>query len=236
MALRAGRMVSLTSRIIRSSMGFEPDDFQRQAELIGVSSKAFCDIHGIRVEARGSMPPGPKVIIMNHLGYIDPMMLGGVTPYLPIAKSEVAGWPLVGSLGRSTGVLFIVRGDAYSGFRVLRRAQRALLAGVPVLNFAEGTTSFGDDLLPFHRGLFGVARHVQAPVVPVNLVFEDRDLAWVGDDPFVPHYLWFMQRPWCSVRIEILEPIHPRGFSSAEDLSDATREAIRAARRPRLAA
>ncbi|MEO1229741.1 MAG: lysophospholipid acyltransferase family protein [Myxococcota bacterium] len=190
-------------------------------------SLRFCDIYDLRISVRGTLPPGPKIVVMNHLGYVDPMLFGALEAYLSIAKSEVARWPGVGDLARALGVLFVVRGDAYSGFRVLREVRRALDAGATVLNFPEGTTSDGRDVLPFHRGVFGVARHAGVPVVPVHLRFSNPDLAWIDDQTFMPHFLKFLGSESEAVELQILGAIEPGAAESAEGLAEHARQALR---------
>ncbi len=227
-SVRAVRTLGFAFRVVRGvrTVGDE-DGALLRAEFLARTAREFCKIHEIDLDVTGRFPPGPKVVVMNHLGYVDPLVLAAVLPVLPIAKSEVAAWPFVGAVGRALGVQFIVRGNAHSGFRVLRSAIRGLAAGASVLNFPEGTTSFGDDVLPFHRGIFGAARIANVPVVPVRLRFADRDLAWVGDDAFVPHYLGFASGPGARIGLDILPPLDPRRFADARALADAARAALR---------
>jgi lyso-ornithine lipid O-acyltransferase len=133
------------------------------------------------------------------------------------------------------GVLFVERGDAFSGARTLLRARRALQAGVTVVNFPEGTNTTGDELLPFKRGMFGLARRMNVPVVPTALMYERREVAWVGDTPFVGHYLRTVGR-WRSTRVRVVfgQPLRPDRFATPEALALAAREGVLAALAPTL--
>jgi 1-acyl-sn-glycerol-3-phosphate acyltransferase len=122
------------------------------------------EINGLQISVRGPVPSGPVVLASNHLGYLDPIVIGALLPLAAIAKSELAGWPFLGRVAAHVGTLFIRRGSAHHGALVLRRALRRLAAGVPVLNFPEGTTTDGSrPLLSFRRGLFGIARRPGGP-------------------------------------------------------------------------
>lgn len=200
----------------------------RLAELC----RLLCDLHEVDVEVRGGLPTSPAILVANHLGYIDPLVLCSLLPLSPIAKSEISDWALVGVPLERLNVSFVRRGDAHSGARVLLRSLRALHAGVSVLNFPEGTTSRGG-LLPFHLGVFWLARRTGVPVVPVSIDFEDMSLCWVGREAFLPHYA----RAWWSgrsrrVRVSLGEPLDPAGYRSELDLCWASQRAITLGRRP----
>jgi 1-acyl-sn-glycerol-3-phosphate acyltransferase len=95
-----------------------------------------------------------------------------------------------------------------------------------VLVFPEGTTTRGDEVLPFKRGIFGIALRAGVPVVPVALRYDRPDVAWVGDDAFLPHYVRAMAEPCTRVTVEYLSPLTTdRGFR-AEGMAEAARRAI----------
>src|SRR6185436_14021215 len=101
--------------------------------------------------------------VANHLSYLDPIVIGAQIPVAPIAKGEVASWPLIGSVASSLNGIFVDRSSVMSRARALRRAHALLRAGVSILNFPEGTTTDGSRLLPFHRGIFGLAQIARVP-------------------------------------------------------------------------
>src|SRR5262249_45981855 len=150
----------------------------------------LCAVHRFDAHIEGAIPDGPSVMVSNHLSYVDAPVLASLTPSMPVAKAEIARWPLFGAGARSLGVMLVKRGDVYSGALALRGALRTLAAGVPVLGFPEGTTTAGvGELLAFRRGLFGIARIAHVPVVPMALSYNSPEIAWVGEEWFVPHYL-----------------------------------------------
>jgi len=195
-----------------------------QAASFGVLGADVCAVHGIKVVVSGAVPTEPCFIVGNHVGYLDPIAIASVVPCTAIAKQEIDGWPLIGNRARELGIVFIKRDDAMSGARVLKTVISRYRHGVSVQNFPEGSTTRGDFLLPLRRGIFGAARLVSAPVVPVRVDLEERELAWVGDDAFVPHYLKLAARPSTVVRLRFGAPLLSERFASAEALSEAARE------------
>ena len=194
-----------------------------------------CESLAIDVDSSGVLPRGPVVLVANHLGYIDPLVLCSLVPCSPIAKSELRGWPLLGEGLRRLNVSFVRRGAPASGARVLKQCLRTLRSGVSVLNFPEGTTSRGG-LLPFQLGAFWLARRSGLPVVPVGMEFETPDMCWVDDEGFLPHYgrmIWSkLQGRRRRVSVSIGEPIDAGQFQSEIESSWAARSAIARLRRP----
>jgi 1-acyl-sn-glycerol-3-phosphate acyltransferase len=187
--------------------------------------RSLSSLHGFDVRRTGELPRGPCVVVCNHLGYIDPLVLCSLLPLSPIAKNELAGWPGAGSVLARSNVIFVRRGDPYSGARALRRALRALEAGASVLNFPEGTTTSGR-MLPFHRGAFWLARRAGVNVVPVAMRLGDPSLCWIDDQAFVPHYCRLWSRKNKRVELAFREPLDPRDFTSDRELMNAAHDSI----------
>jgi 1-acyl-sn-glycerol-3-phosphate acyltransferase len=197
-----------------------------RARLLQRVANDLLRAHRIVVEIEGASPDRPAILVSNHLGYLDPIVLAATVACAPIAKREVDGWPVIGDFMRALGVNFVSRGDAMSGAAALQRASRALRAGVSVLNFPEGTTTTGERVLPFRRGIFGLARRLRVPVVPVRVDFDDPETSWVGDDPFVPHYFRTAGRATTKVRVRFFPSFVPRATDAAESIADFSRRVI----------
>jgi len=217
--------VAVVNQVTR---GERADTPRERADLLKKMFSKMCQAHGFGVEVTGAPPTKPCIVVCNHLSYIDPIVLGSVMPCAPVSKAEVMDWPIVGTWGRILGVMFVNRDDPYSGARVLRQSLRLLEQGVSVLNFPEGTTSTGDGVLPFYRGIFGVAQRAGVPVVPVALRFAPRELAWTGDAYFLPHYVTTLRRPHSLARLVFGEPMSPTPGSAAHEFARDVRERMAA--------
>jgi 1-acyl-sn-glycerol-3-phosphate acyltransferase len=203
-----------------------PRDLRESAHRLAGALGAIARAHDLDVTVRGDIPRGPALIVANHVSYLDPLAILPVCPALPIAKGEVAGWPIVGPIGDALGVTFVRRDDAMARVRVLRRVHRLLSAGVPVLNFPEGTTTAGDRVLPFWRGTFGIAQKLGVPVVPVALAYADPDMAWCNAATFLPHYLKTASRKRVEVTLKFLPAMPSRAGELPEDAAARARNAI----------
>jgi 1-acyl-sn-glycerol-3-phosphate acyltransferase len=188
----------------------------RAARLHDVCAE-IARIHELRLGVRGALPTGPVVIVTNHVSYLDAIAIAAALPVAPIAKCEVAAWPMIGTAAQRLGVIFVERDNPWSRVRALRAAARALAAGVSVLNFPEGTTTDGTQLLPFQRGIFGLARLANVHVVPVAVRCAP-ELAWHGA-AFVPHYLRMTRMAAPALTLEIGQPIDPARHVSADEIA-----------------
>jgi len=189
----------------------------------------LAQLNGLRLSLSGETPTRPSVLVANHLSYWDPVLLGSLLPLAAIAKAELASWPVLGWSGHCLGTLYVRRGDPHHSARVLRQALRRLVAGVHVLNFPEGTTTDGSQLLPFRRGIFGIAARAGVPVVPVALRLSPPDAAWTGGEAFLPHY----RRHWgrggtVDASIRFGRPLHPADFPTAEACAAEARARVAA--------
>ncbi len=198
------------------------DATHRLAGALGTIAKA----HEMVVDVCGDVPRGPVLLASNHVSYLDPLAILPICPAVPIAKGEVATWPVIGSIGSALGVAFVRRADPMARARVLRRVYDLLCARVPVLSFPEGTTTIGDQVLPFHRGTFGIAQRLGIPVVPVALRYADPALAWTDDAKFVPHYVRTANRPRIDVRVWFGAAMTPRTGELPEDMAARARNTI----------
>ncbi|MDB4977718.1 MAG: hypothetical protein JWN48_6059 [Myxococcaceae bacterium] len=198
---------------------------ERARELSWVAEN-MCALHGVRLRVRGTLPTQPSLLVANHVSYFDPMIISSLLPLTAVAKREVASWPWVGEVCRRFGVLYVDRDDPHSGARVLREALRSLERGVSVLIFPEGTTTHGQQVLPFKRGSFGMAALAGVPVVPVALRYESPAAAWVGDDTFLPHYVRTMAKPYTRVNVDFLPALRNAGAPDAAALAERARREI----------
>jgi len=135
------------------------------------------------------------LVLPNHVSWLDILVIDSVEPCSFIAKAEIRSWPLVGFLCDRAGTLFIERGRRHAVHQVLETATEQLRAGGRVAVFAEGTTSDGTVVLPFHANLVEAAVRADCVVQPLALRYEDRSgqrstaVEFVGSTTFVQS-LW----------------------------------------------
>lgn len=185
---------------------FGMDDVERLRRR-GVLFRRWCQtvlkVLGIRLNPRGRCPESASLVIANHLSYLDVMVLGADVPMVFVAKSEVASWPVVGPLCSFVGTLYIDRTSRAGLPAVTNSVANLMAAGIRVMVFPEGTTTVGDQLLPFRPALLQPAIDQGAAVACATLMYEtppgsipaQASVCWVGDAPFAPHVYGFLGLP-----------------------------------------
>jgi len=129
---------------------------------------------GLRLQVEGRFRPGAKLLVANHVSWVDIMAIHAVCPEARfVSKADVQHWPLVNRLVGGGGTLFIERERPRDAVRVVHQMAQALRAGDTVAIFPEGTTNDGRTLLPFHANLLQAAIATATPIQPLALRFAD---------------------------------------------------------------
>ena len=185
------------------------------ASTLSLWSRGLCRLLDIRVTTQEPFTAGrnqPRLLVSNHIGYLDVIVLASVSPALFVSKDDLAGWPVMGSLAKSVGTLFLDRKRPRAVAEVAAGMQRAFADGESVIVFPEGTTTNGKTVEAFHTALFEPALRAAIPVQAAVLQYRIRsDLdpagmaAWTGDASFVPHLYRLFCGHGLNVRIVFQE-------------------------------
>lgn len=136
-------------------------------------------ILGIRLHVDGEpYRAGTCIYVSNHRSWLDPFVEMAVVWAFPVAKAEVAGYPIVAQGGRASGLLFVDRGSPESRRDTMGQMVAEVRKGHNILLYPEGTTSVGVTTLPFKRGGFGVAQECEVPAVPMAIAYPDPSYHW----------------------------------------------------------
>lgn len=155
----------------------------------GQWSTAMLKTLSVKVTVEGTIPDRPVLYLPNHRSYIDAVVTAASFYNSFVIKSEVSQWPLMGKSTRSSGHIFVNRGNEQSRIETREKVKQRLLDGYSVTVFPEGTTYKGPGSAPFKMGMFIIAAEANIPIVPVAIEYKIVDDAWVGNDTFVPHFL-----------------------------------------------
>src|SRR5215208_2532804 len=165
----------------------------------------------------GQLERGGYVIIANHVGYIDGIVLGSIFPIVFVSKKEVRSWPIVGQWNILCGTVFIDRQHKEQVDLLVQEMSRKLKHEANILLFPEGTSTNGERMLPFQTVPLAAPLRSRSVIVPTTLAYKslddvpinavNRDLIyWYGDMDFVSHF-WKL----LALRsIEVLVTIQPK--------------------------
>jgi len=172
-----------------------------QAGLFGSWARVARRILGLRLVVQGPPPRPAFLLVANHLGYLDVVVLGSLLDGVFLAKSEVARWRVIGRFARAVGTLFVDRASARDLPRAVSAIEAALAGGSSVILFPEGTSSPGRTVLPFRSALLEGAARRRLPVHTASLRYATppgsppaaASVCWWGETMFMPH-LWALLR------------------------------------------
>ena len=166
---------------------------------------------GMRLEASGSLRPGAKLIVANHVSWLDIMAVHAICPEARfVSKADVQHWPLVNRLVAAAGTLYVDRDRRRDALRVVHQMAEAMRAGDTVAVFPEGTTGDGQTLLPFHANLLQAAIATATPIQPLALRYADDHHAvspaalWLGDTTLAQSLWRLAQGEGLVVHLQVL--------------------------------
>lgn len=176
-------------------------------------SRLTLRIFGVRLAIRGDLPPGPCLIVANHISWMDIVLLHALWPMWLVAKAEIRAWPMVGTLAALAGTLFIQRGSEASRRRINRRMAALLKRGERVGIFPEAGISAEAGVGRFHARLFAAAIRAEVPVVPVAIrYYRAGDLhdvmVFAAGESFFANLLRLLAQPPCDGQLMIGEALH----------------------------
>lgn len=205
-----------------------------------------CLIFGVRATWAGHINQAQRCLyVCNHMSYLDIIVLGAQLDAVFIAKSEVADWPLFGYLAKLQKTVFISRERA-----ALKESQAKVMAaaaaGHNIILFPEGTSSNGQNVLPFKPGLFaaflpdaGAVPDLDLHIVPLAMTLKAIDgvspvnnsslrdvYAWHGDMTLMPHLWAFAHVLRTDVRVTCLPALKPTDFEGRKELAQAVHTAV----------
>jgi 1-acyl-sn-glycerol-3-phosphate acyltransferase len=137
---------------------------------------------GIDLVWRGPVPRPGSLLAANHVSWLDIVALLAIEPVRLVAKHDVRGWPVIGTLARLSGSVFLDRTRPRLLPGSVGEVTAALKAGHSVAVFPEGTTYCGAARGRFRPAMFQAAVDAQAPVVPISIRYDSPGAAFVGDD------------------------------------------------------
>ncbi|MCX6019933.1 MAG: lysophospholipid acyltransferase family protein [Chloroflexi bacterium] len=165
-------------------------------------AKTVARIFGMRVRVIGTPPQPPYFFVMNHLSYIDILL---VAMFLPgakfIARHDMASWPLLGHIAKRIDTIFVDRNNLSAIPDVCNAVEQAFRDGYGVGMAPEATTGKGDRVLPFHPPLLEPAIRSGMPVSYAVIRFHTTN----GERPAYQMVNWWEDISFAAHALRLLE-------------------------------
>lgn len=139
------------------------------------------DATGSRIIYHGleNLPEQPGALyVANHQSLFDIVVILSVMEY-PTAfvnKKELEKTIFVGALMHNMGCVYIDREDLRQSLEAIKQASEQLKRGLNMVIFPEGTRSKNGEIGEFKKGSLRAATNVGAPIVPVRIDPNIRDI------------------------------------------------------------
>lgn len=175
----------------------------------------------LEVVGREKIDPGKAYILAaNHCSFADIILVYALfRQFKWVSKHTVFRAPIVGWNMYLCRYVAHVRGDEESGKKVVATCKRWLERGMSVLLFPEGTRSKDGNVQPFKHGAFTLALETRLPVVPIAIH---------GTHAVMPKHGTRVATQ-ARLKVEVLDPVPPDGFTDPFVYGEAVRRKIRAA-------
>lgn len=183
----------------------------RHSQRIGLSLNAIrscqwarraCRVFGLRTKrvSEGPRPQGGRLVVCNHMSYLDPVMLAAQEPSIFVTSREVEESGFLGSICSAAGCIFVDRRNRRNTSKDMDTVALLLKQGLVVSIFPEGTSTDGSMVKAFKSPLFEAAIQSGMPIEPrvfhyqrannkpVTISNRD-DICWYGDMTFLPHFI-----------------------------------------------
>lgn len=193
-------------------IGEHPDLLHLRAARLQKISRALLFHLQISIQTRGEIP-NRGLLVSNHVSFVDIMLLSALNPLVFVSKSEVARWPIIGTIAVKSGTLFIERQKRSDVSRINEALSHAFDAGVLACIFPEGTSSDGTRVLPFQPSLLQPAISAQLPVCPAHIRYETEsgvradDIAYFGDRNLLDCMRALISRKKTIARVSFGSPV-----------------------------
>jgi 1-acyl-sn-glycerol-3-phosphate acyltransferase len=196
-------------------------------------SRVICRIFGIRRNLTGEFVPGAQLVAANHISWIDIALLHSFTAMGFVAKAEIDGWPLLGTIARAGGSVFHHRGSHDSASGVATQMANRLRENRRVAIFPEGGILPGSGIKLFHARLFAASVAAGVPVQPVMLRYlrdgsRYDDITFLPGENFLVNFFRLLMQKSCVADVQVL-PLIETGGKQRRQLAAEAETAVRAA-------
>jgi 1-acyl-sn-glycerol-3-phosphate acyltransferase len=191
---------------------------------------------GVRLSITGEPAPRPRLLITNHLSWLDIPVLGAAAGSTFVAHDALADHPVMRWLCDLNWTLYVARHERGTVTEQVSQFAEHLARGETLTLFPEGGTGDGVALRPFKSSLFA-AIELAPGGIAVQPVWTDYGaeapaIAWFGEEAGLANFVRILARAQAlRVTVHFLAPIEGVERVSRKTIAAAARQRIEAAMR-----
>ena len=212
-----------------------------------IAFKIFCFCIGMKTKIiKGKVVRNKKVLLVsNHNSYLDIFGLGSKIITNFISKADVKKWPVFGFIATIGNTIFISRNKMQAGHEVGFMEKELEKRRIPVVVFPEGTSTDGNEVLPFKSSLFAmfenqIGKEVKNPILvqPISIAYmyegkkklsdeQRHNYAWyIKEQTLGEHLLNALKHAPFTMNIIIHDPIDITKFKDRKELAKYCYEVV----------
>lgn len=182
---------------------------------ISKTAGAALKVLNVKVSREGNLHEiRQKLIVSNHMSYLDVIILFAYYPALFITSVEIKNTFLLGRICKLAGCFFVERRRSHRSIETknieLAEMKEKFSQGFNVFLFPEGTSSDGSGVLPFKGTFFQLAVDTETKVQPMCLKYTGSNAhipPWYGDMTFPDHLFKLCLQREINAHLVILDEV-----------------------------
>lgn len=210
----------------RGLLGSSGRRLTRRVGLQRRGARGALRLMGARVSVEGTPPRPPFFLTSNHVSYVDILLAAACLDTVFVGKREIDRWPVLGSLARGFGIVYVDRSRPSDVLRVGREIASRMGEGVGVTVFPEGAIGRGERVQPFHAAILVPACRLGLDMSPAAIRYEtpagapppEEVVCWWGPTSLLSHVYRLLRLPSFGATMAFGEAV-----PSGEDAREAAR-------------
>ncbi|WP_413576714.1 1-acyl-sn-glycerol-3-phosphate acyltransferase [Bdellovibrio sp. HCB290] len=202
-------------------------DKNKRRRKFSANASRYCGLiarNALSIKLKVINKPAKKhagsLLVANHMGFVDILMLAGIEPMSFITSNEMRETPVLGPVTELAGCFYVERRSRTKILTEMKRLSDSLKEGLNIVLYPEATSTNGDKVLPFKKTLMMAAAEAGVPVQPVVINFRkingedfntaNRDaVCWYGDTSFGEYFWKTLRLKTVEAEIEYLDILYP---------------------------
>jgi 1-acyl-sn-glycerol-3-phosphate acyltransferase len=211
--------------------------------LVRLIFRSVLRAFGVRLLVRGggaaafraTEPGRGALVVNNHISWLDIVAVNAVRPMRALAKKEIAGWPVLGTLVARGGSIFLDRERLSTLPGTMAELAEALRGGSLVNVTPEGTTWCGLASGRFATATFQAAIDGGVPVRPIALRYrladgrETTQPAFIGPESLIDSIRRVARLRGLVLEMSVCEEIAPGRAADRRELAALAESAVHSA-------
>ena len=182
---------------------------------------------GVKIQKIGEFNPfieANRMVVSNHISWLDVPVLQTIYSTCFIGKTEMRKWPLIGSMVKVGGTIFINRKSKRQLIHINQVVTNKLQDGASIGLFPEGKTSAGESVLRFKAPILEAALMAKSKITPLVIEYCDHEHNRTKEVTYAEKSLYqsiqnTLLQKRIHVKIHSLPEVYADKFENREELS-----------------